>query len=130
MARVLILDGHCSAALAFVRSLGRAGHTVIVGAEERFFSPAMYSKYCHKRYAYHSPVEGVQKFLVTIQNIVDDERVDVVFPMTDITVWPLSFWRERFSPLRIAVPLHDSIELVSDKFKTIELAERLGVPVP
>lgn len=130
MANVLILDGHCSAALAFVRSLGRAGHTVIVAAEERFFTPATRSKYCRRSYLYPSPVEGAEAFLRVIEDIVAREEIDAVFPMTDITVWPLSFWRDRFKPLKIAVPPHESIELVSDKFRTIELAEKLGVPVP
>lgn len=130
MANVLILDGHCSAALAFVRSLGRSGHTVIVGAEERFFTPATRSKYCLRSYHYPSPVEGAEAFLRVIEDVIAREEIVAVFPMTDITVWPLSFWRNRFGLVKIAVPPHDSIELVSDKFKTIELAQKLGVPVP
>jgi hypothetical protein len=130
LANVLILDGHCSAALAFVRSLGRAGHCVIVGGEQRFFSPASNSKYCRQSYFYPSPVIDVDDFFCSIEDVVVRENIDVIFPMTDITVWPLSCWQGHCLSAKIAVSPCKSVELVSDKYQTIRLAEKLGVPVP
>src|SRR2546423_15551496 len=43
--RVLILDGYSNAALACVRSLGRAGYTVFVGSHRRL-PLAPWSRYC------------------------------------------------------------------------------------
>ena len=52
MPRVLVLDGHCSAALAFTRSLGRAGYWVAVGSARGVHAPARLSPYCHIGFDY------------------------------------------------------------------------------
>jgi len=51
--------------------------------------------------------------------------------MTDATIGPLSFRQEYFlSPTVVAVPPKETIDLVSDKYSTIILAQTVGVPVP
>ncbi len=48
-ARILVLDGHTTQALASVRALGRAGHTVFVASAQR--RPlAAWSRYCAGRF--------------------------------------------------------------------------------
>jgi predicted ATP-grasp superfamily ATP-dependent carboligase len=55
--RILVLDGHSNAGLACVRSLGRAGHTVLVGSHVR--QPlGSWSKYCRGRVRYAGHTVG------------------------------------------------------------------------
>jgi len=72
-----------------------------------------------------------QAFVDSILEFVKAERVDLVIPITDWTLGPLSGERERFVGLcRLAMPSRDAIEFASDKFRTIELAEEIGIGVP
>jgi predicted ATP-grasp superfamily ATP-dependent carboligase len=129
LARILVLDGHCSAALAFVRSLGRAGHWLAVGADGA--APAALSRYCALRWTYASASKGASRFVEAVHGFVRQQGIDLVLPMTDATTAPLARHRERFKELtRLAVSPLEVYELASDKYQTIELARRLGVPVP
>jgi len=57
--------------------------------------------------------------------------IELILPMTDVSVWPMSKYAGQFSPSTlIAGPNPDSIEAVSDKYKTVILAKEYGVPVP
>jgi predicted ATP-grasp superfamily ATP-dependent carboligase len=131
LARVLILDGHSSAALAFIRSAGRAGHWVAVGANLGAFAPAKLSRYCKLGFAYPVSTEDAPGFVEAIVRFVNDQAVDLVVPITDWTIFPLSEHRERFpKSCRIAIPSRSSIELASDKYQTLQAAKSLGISIP
>ncbi len=131
MAKLLILDGHCSAALAFVRSLGRAGHWTAVGYSEGSFAPSSLSRYCRLHCEYPNPINHFANFIERIKNLVQKYKIDLVIPLTDATIRPLSCMRDQFKDLTLtAIPNEKSIELVCDKYRTITLAKELGIPVP
>ncbi len=130
MPRILVLDGHSSAALAFVRSLGKAGYWVAVAVANGTFAAAVKSRYCKAAEVYPNPVEGVEPFVDSVRDIVNKHEIDLVIPITDSTVWPLSQAEELAGLVRIAVPSRAIVELVSDKYRTVCLAESLGVPIP
>jgi predicted ATP-grasp superfamily ATP-dependent carboligase len=131
LARVLILDGHSSAALAFVRSLGRAGHWVAVGQSRGSFAPASLSRYCRVRSVYPLPVADAAEFTKVVVDLMREHAIDVLLPMTDATLWPLA--RDQYQLRRLArlsVPEPAAIEDTSDKFRTVLLGRNAGVPVP
>jgi predicted ATP-grasp superfamily ATP-dependent carboligase len=131
LARVLILDGHSSAALAFTRSAGRAGHWVAVGANAGVFAAAKLSRYCKLGFFYPASAEDAEGFVEAIVEFVKDQAVDLVVPITDLTIAPLSAHRELFSPgCRVALPSRASLELVSDKYQTLQVANSLGIRIP
>jgi len=130
VSRILVLDGHSSAALAFVRSLGKVGHWVVVASAAGTFAAATKSRYCKVAGSYPNPVEGVEPFIDSVLNLVNTFEIDLVIPITDSTVWPLSQAVELSSLVRLAVPTREIVELVSDKYRTVTLAQSLGVPVP
>ena len=131
MARILILDGHSSAALAFTRSAGRAGNWVAVGANADIFAAAKLSRYCRTSFSYPVSTEGAAAFVDEIVKFVSDHQIDLVVPITDWTIVPLSEHRERFtSGCRIAIPSRAAIELASDKYQTLQLAEEIGIKTP
>lgn len=131
MAKVLVLDGHSAATLAFTRSLGRAGHWVAVGCNRGMFAPAVLSRYCRRKLEYPSSTDSMQAFTAAVLDFVAREQIEIVFPITDWTTFPLSCQRERFpTSCRLALPSHGALELASDKYRTVELARSLNVPVP
>ena len=131
MARVLVLDGHSAAALAFTRSLGRAGHWVTVGSNQGIHSPANFSRYCRLSVRYPVPSQDASVFAEAVLGIAREHAIDLVVPVTDWTVLPLSKYREQFHGVsRLAVGPHSALGFAGDKFKTISLARELRIPVP
>jgi predicted ATP-grasp superfamily ATP-dependent carboligase len=131
LARILVLDGHSAAALSLTRSAGRAGHWVAVGANRGLFAAAKVSRYCRQPLDYPVSTSQPQAFVDSILNFVKTEHVDLVMPVTDWTLGPLSAERQRFNGLcHVAMPSQAAIEFVSDKFRTIELAQAMGIAVP
>jgi len=131
VARILVLDGHSPAALAFTRSAGRAHHWVAVGANRGQFAAAKLSRYCSASLEYPASTENLDAFLDAVREFVADNSIELVVPVTDWTLLPLSAHRERFQGVCwLALPPHNALKLASDKFETIEIARSLGIAVP
>jgi len=128
--RVLVTDGDNRASLAITRSLGRAGHEVIVGERHRR-SLAGSSRYCAARVRYPDPVRASDEFMTALAEIVRRRAVDVLLPVADITTFLITRNRARFeSSCRIPFADAHVIERAADKVGLLALAERLGLPVP
>jgi len=131
LARILVLDGHSAAALSVTRSAGRAGHWVAVGANRGLFAAAKLSRYCRATLDYPVSTNEPQAFVESIQEFVKSNGIDLVIPVTDWTLGPLSGERELFATLcRIAMPAHAAVEFASDKYRTIQLAQQIGIDIP
>jgi predicted ATP-grasp superfamily ATP-dependent carboligase len=131
LARILVLDGHSAAALAVTRSAGRAGHWVAVGANQGIFAAAQLSRYCSIGFNYPVSTNDADAFVDSVLEFVRAQAVDLIIPVTDWTLGPLSAQREKFSGVcRIAMPSREAIEFASDKYRTIQLAEKVGISVP
>jgi predicted ATP-grasp superfamily ATP-dependent carboligase len=128
---VLILDGHSSAALAFARSAGKAGHWVAVGANAGVFAAAQLSRYCKLSFSYPISTDDPYRFVEAVSDFVNRNAVDLVVPVTDWTLLPLSEYREKFKHIcKVALPPASSIELVSDKYQTLQIAKSIGIRIP
>lgn len=67
----------------------------------------------------------------SIVEFVRSNSIDLVIPATDWTLGPISLQREHFVGLcRVAMPSQSALDAVSDKYRTIQLAESLGISVP
>ena len=131
MARILVLDGHSAAALVITRSAGRADHWVAVGANRGIFAPAKLSRYCRAVLDYPVSTNEPVAFLDTILEFVHSQAIDLIIPVTDWTLGPLSAQRERFAGIcRIAMPSKEALELASDKYRTIQIATSIGISAP
>jgi predicted ATP-grasp superfamily ATP-dependent carboligase len=129
-ARVLVLDGHSSAALAFVRSLGKLGTWVAVGYAAGATASATLSRYCRMRWAYPNPTQSTSGFAAALEEFVKDHAINQVIPMTDATLFPLaSIQAENRHSVRLAVPPTGVVDAVSDKYQTIVLAHEMGIRV-
>jgi predicted ATP-grasp superfamily ATP-dependent carboligase len=128
--RVLVTDGNNRAALAITRSLGRAGHEVIVG-EKQAPSLAQTSRYCSGRAAYPDPVTESDRFIEELARTVTVQGIDVLLPVSDITTFLVTRNRDRF-PASCAIPFADAdtVERAADKVGLVLRAQQLGVAVP
>lgn len=127
---VLVTDAGCSSALSIIRSLGRRGWRVIA-ADSDPCSSGFYSCYAAERLLYPPPKTSPRECVTAICKAVRERKIDLIIPVTDIAILPLSASRERFEGLcTLALPERDALEVVTDKARTLELARRLDVPVP
>jgi predicted ATP-grasp superfamily ATP-dependent carboligase len=131
VARILVLDGHSPAGLALTRSLGRAGHWVAVGSNQGMLAPADRSRYCRLRFKYPVPSDNVPGFVEAVLQFARPNKLDLIIPVTDWTVIPLSKFRDAFQGIcRLALGPHSALEIAADKYRTISLARDLQIPIP
>lgn len=125
--RILVLDGDCSAAIAIVQSLGRAGDRVTlasVGVRGRAFR----SRFVAERRAYPDPLIATRAFQDWATAQTDAQ---LIIPATDRTLVPLHEVRDRPALAgRVALPPPRAMEVGIDKEAVRALAVELGIPVP
>jgi predicted ATP-grasp superfamily ATP-dependent carboligase len=129
--RVLVLDGNQNQAVAAVRSLARAGHTVLVG-DSTSWNKAGWSRCADATFRYPSPQRRANAFVSRIANLAAAEPGTLVMPMTEATTLSLSIHRDRIFYVagRMVLPSHELVIRAFDKQQTTELAKSLGIAVP
>lgn len=134
--RILVLDGNQNQAVAAVRSLAAAGHTVWVG-DSTSWNKAGWSRYAHETFRYPAPQRQAEAFVDRIAELVAAQAPapglpTLVLPMTEATTLALSLHRERIFSAggRLVLPAHEQVLRAFDKQQTTELAHSLGIAVP
>jgi predicted ATP-grasp superfamily ATP-dependent carboligase len=129
--RILVLDGNQNQAVAAVRSLARAGHTVLAG-DSTSWSKAGWSRSAHGTFRYPAPQGGAEAFVTRIAEMAAAESGTLVLPMTEATTLPLSIHRDRISLSggRMVLPSGEQVLRAFDKQQTTALAASLGIAVP
>jgi predicted ATP-grasp superfamily ATP-dependent carboligase len=127
---LLVTDGEQRSTLAVVRSLGRAGIPVTVGAD-RFPCLAGRSRYCVGSISYPSPWHDPEQFKSFLYQEVSSKRYQMLLPMTDVTMQVVADLRERLSsPVQSPIPAQEKILLVQDKRYMIARAQAMGISCP
>lgn len=127
---VLVTDTDRGSAIAFIRSLGQLGWRVIA-ADANPRSLGFRSRYVDKHFVYPDPNQHPNEFVDLILQKASELDVDLIIPVTDETIHPLAHARPRFDGLcQLAIAEANALAQVTDKSKTLELAEKLDVPVP
>lgn len=129
--RVLVLDGNQNQAVACVRSLARAGHTVLVG-ESASWSKASWSRFCRGMFRYPDPHENALEFVNRVAEEASAQAGTLVLPTTEATTLPLSAHREIVfaAGARMVLPDHSDLLRACNKEETTRLACSLGIRVP
>jgi predicted ATP-grasp superfamily ATP-dependent carboligase len=130
--RILVLDGNENQAVACVRSLARAGHSVSVGAHASW-SKAGWSRYAKSSFRYTPPERDADAFVRDITEVVRRNKPGVlVLPLTEGSTLPLSSRRDEVISAggRMVLPCHETVLRAFDKLQTLRLAESLGIVVP
>ena len=128
--RVLVLDGFWNKALAAVRSLGRGGAFVAAGERTRL-APALFSRYCSRRFVYPSVTGQPAAFLAALEQEVRAGGYDVLLPMELTTQLLVTEHRRRLEP-RVRIPFADAerTRRVDDKGFLTAFARDHGVECP
>ena len=127
-ARVLVTDGEQRAALAIVRSLGRAGHEVFAGsASGRSLAGA--SRYARAEFRLPAPLRAPAQYADAVAEAVRGHDVNVVLPVTEAALLALLPARERIAAVMPFVDL-ERFEAASDKRRLLSVASELGIAIP
>lgn len=128
MAVILITDGEQRSALAAVRTLGRAGHTMHVAAARRS-SLAGASRFAARRLEVPDPLSAPEGFAGAIRRAVAAGGIDVVMPMTEAAILALIPSRGKLDVI-IPAPLDERFRRICDKGEVLAEAKRVGIAVP
>jgi predicted ATP-grasp superfamily ATP-dependent carboligase len=126
---VLVTDADQRAALAVVRSLGRAGHTVIVGGP-RLRSLAGASRYCSARIVLPDPLGEPERFANEVIAAIAREKIRALIPITESSLLALLPRRSQLG--ECVVPFADlaTFQRVSDKAEVLRVAASEGIAIP
>jgi predicted ATP-grasp superfamily ATP-dependent carboligase len=92
---------------------------------------SFFSKYCKNRFLYPSPRENFSTFLRAFQRMIEKANFEILFPVGEWTLIPISEHREKFAPnIQLSIGSSDAIQKTFDKALTLRLAEEEAVPIP
>lgn len=127
MATVLVTDGTERSALAVVRSLGRAGHTVVVcAARPRALAAA--SRWCAAEVEVPDPLRDRAAFARAVAEAAIRHGADIALPVTDASVLALL----ADPPATALVPMAglEAFQRISDKAAVATAGAEVGLRVP
>ena len=121
--KILIPDGHTGNVLAATRALGKAGHTVILGAPNdcRVWN----SKYVETTVPITSPTTSITGYV----NTVNKAPGDIVMPFGHDMTTATSLRKEDIEK-PCPVPWYPRFEYGHDKERTLHRCRKLGIPIP
>lgn len=126
---VLVLDADQASALAVVRSLAHAGLVLQVAAATARPLAGL-SRHARAVLRYPDPLREEADFISWLRQQLDSGRFGLVIPLTERSVVPMMRHRASLDEQRIAVAPSSALEQALDKDRTVQLAQRLGIPVP
>lgn len=128
--KILITDGETRAALATTRSLAKKGHLVFVAGKKKNTISSV-SKYCVRGYSVVNHVDDTEGFYEGIKQIVEQEGIELVLPMTDASTISLAERRDRLGTnVIIACPPIDVIRKLYNKYELFLLAITKNIKIP
>lgn len=127
--RILVLDADLVVALTVTRSLVRQGYRVDV-ASARAAPLAAFSRRVNHCYTYPDPLRDAAAFIDWLAGHLREHHYDLVIPVSERSLVPMSAQRHRLGQTRIAMASAASLNRVLDKTETFRLAQSLQVPVP
>ncbi|MGZ8447902.1 MAG: carboxylate--amine ligase [Candidatus Deferrimicrobiaceae bacterium] len=129
MPAVLLLDGLWNKTVAAVRSLGKRGYRVSVGERTRF-APALFSRYCSRRFHHPSPTTSPDAFLDALEKELRIVGYDVLLAMEFGTQVLVARNRRRLGKTRFPFASAELAIRVQDKGELASFASAHGVECP
>ncbi|HEY7878416.1 MAG TPA: ATP-grasp domain-containing protein [Gemmatimonadaceae bacterium] len=129
LATVLVTDGDQRAALAVVRSLGRAGYRVYVCAS-RPRSLAGASRHAEDEAMVADPLADPERFAQDVRALVARWIVSALIPISDASLLALLPHRAELTGVLMPVPDESAVRRISDKATLLDVASRTGIAIP
>jgi predicted ATP-grasp superfamily ATP-dependent carboligase len=127
--RVLVTDGGERAALAIVRALGAAGHTVHV-CSSRHRSLAGTSRYARSDSWLPNPLEDASRFAQDLAARCRHLSVDVLLPVSEASLLAVLENRQLFERILIPFASNDAFRQICDKGMVLSAARSIGIATP
>jgi hypothetical protein len=127
--RVLITSSRMPFALGMVRRLAAEGRE-IYAADDCSLSSGSHSKYLAGHFVYPSPRRDTAAFLVALERIVREHKIDVIVPTFEETFY-ISTQIERLSRFtNVFASPFSTLARLHDKGAFETLVAKLGLPIP
>ena len=128
--KILLLDAANQNTLAILRHLGGKGYTIHLCGYQRDCL-AMFSKYAAKKFIINEPAKNEAGFIDDVVRILSAEKYHLVMPVGFKSYKACARHQDLIKKYTsLIITSNENIELASDKRRTNEFAEKLGVPVP
>lgn len=129
--KVLVTDGLNKNTLAILRSFKNKYEIGVTSPHPKILTICFYSRYCKRRHSIKSKINDINKYAKELLDIVKKYRYDVVFPVGLKSYLTVSKYKENFlKHAHVIVPDYENLLIAYYKNKSIELANKLKIPVP
>jgi protein-tyrosine-phosphatase/predicted ATP-grasp superfamily ATP-dependent carboligase len=130
--RILVTDGQELAALGAIRSLGRAGHRVVVArAQQVPVAAAGWSRFCAERTKHPDPWEDHQQFVEWLAGQGRSGQYDVILPISEASIVAAETVRPALAGgPHLLMPRSDALSYSLSKAAATRLAMAAGLTVP
>lgn len=116
--------------LACLRSLGKHDIRTVIAADDSRV-PVCSSRYCTEVETVTSPYDDIQKYKADLLSLARRADVRTIIPIREEDVYLLSRYRSEFSEhISVVVPPYETLRVVHDRYRLVERAADLGIPVP
>jgi len=127
---VIVTDGEERIGLEIVRSLGKMNIDITASAKTKI-AAAFFSRYSKKNFVYPNPEQNIKNFIRGILNHIKNENYDVLIPVSDYTVFPISVYRKKIEPfVRIPLVKHETLVKTYSKIQTVKIAMENSILCP
>src|SRR5918999_996850 len=118
--------GDPRAALAVVRSLGRAGHDVQVTSPLRrsLAGASRYARGCHR---VAEPLAEPDRFVDDVRRVIRECGVEIVIPITDAALFALLSRRDDLGDAVLPWPDEQRVRDLADKALVVEAAREVAI---
>lgn len=125
----ILLLGAGTQALAIVRQLSESGYRILILVSEKG-NYADVSRYVDKRLLCEFPTDS-KDFLMYVEQVIEQQKVEVILPMGDIYADFLSKNKDRLSrQAHFTIPSYTNFLLGYDKNKLMTICREKGYPHP
>ncbi|MDB6063069.1 MAG: hypothetical protein JWM78_3172 [Verrucomicrobiaceae bacterium] len=127
---ILVLDANQRSALAVVRSLGRHTYLRVITADEAPTALSGSSRYSAQYFQHPSAAHEPEIFFTWLTEIIQSEKIDWVFPTTEISSRTVLQLNNQLGICRIPFASYETVLALADKWSLVLLAEKCGVAYP
>lgn len=126
---ILVTDGEQRAALAVVRSLGRAGYrTIVTSSRPRPLAGG--SRYAAAEFLIPDALDETEAFVAAIQQLIGEEQVSVIIPIAEPALLALLPIADTLEGVQIPFAPAEAFQHICDKAEVARLAAEVGIHVP
>lgn len=129
MKRALVLDANQRSALAVTRSLGRQGVPVVT-TDETLQALSGSSRFSVQYFTCPSPRIQPVQFIEFLTELVNQEHIEILLPMTELTTTLLLSHQTSFPSAIIPFPDIQTVDSLANKCSLMRVAESLAIPIP